>query len=153
MSLTHSWEDPALPPISSQVTISEGGELPPYQRRSAPPRNRISVLARPKRGRPKALPAPWDGPSTDDLMQNLPPERTWRERREGVIAEIRLEIRLGEDAYRRGDRMPGREILQGEALLRFIDRSRAALVLWERELAYGEPQDDAPRALEVMQCG
>lgn len=153
MSLAQLWEDPALPPITRQVTISEGGELPPHVIGANWRSNRISTIDHGSRNTPSALPPPAPGTSTDDLMRNLPPERTWRERREAIIAEIRHALALAERALREGERMPGREILHGASLERFLVRIRVSLELWEADLAAGEPAETAPRALEVQRWG
>ncbi len=85
-------------------------------------------------------------------MRNLPRERTWRERREAMVAEIREEIAVGTAALADGRPMPGREVLRGRSLAAFLDRARVALGIWERDLELGEPPEDAPRSEETTKA-
>lgn len=95
-----------------------------------------------------ALRAPWDDP-TFDPGAPLPPERTWFERRTTAVAELKAELHVAYVCIGKKRAFPGKNSFRGDALLGYARSLRAALKLWEAELAVGEPPKDAPSSDEI----
>lgn len=119
------------------------------------PRRRASKYGPPEsrgsRNTPIGLLPPWEDPNVP-TMDTLPAARTWRERREQILRELRTELALGEVAHAAKRRHPTRQAFRGSALLAMLERTRVAIAIWERDLELGPHQDTAPRAEECTRA-